>query len=79
MWCNVVHTRIYEVQQMAGPHRARTTRERGTRRTSVSLPAELHRELEQIAKQKKVSMAWVMRDAAERYVEGKWPLFAQTN
>jgi len=45
----------------------------------VSLPVELHRELEQIAKQKKVSLAWVIRDAAERYVEGKWPLLAQNH
>ena len=64
---------------MAGRRRTHRIREKGTRRTSVSLPAELHSELTQIAKQKKVSMAWVIRDAAERYVEGKWPLFAQNN
>lgn len=45
-----------------------------TARASVSLPVELHRTLEQIAKQKKVSFAWVMRDAAERYVQEQWPL-----
>ncbi|TIO28769.1 ribbon-helix-helix domain-containing protein [Mesorhizobium sp.] len=37
-------------------------------RTSVSFPAKLYRELEQIAKQKKVSLAWVVRDAAEKYI-----------
>jgi predicted transcriptional regulator len=41
------------------------------------LPAELHRELVQIAKQKKVSLAWVIRDAVEKYLENHWPLFAQ--
>lgn len=48
--------------------------EKETCRTSVSLPAELHHELEQIAKQKKVSLAWVIRDAAQVYVDGRWPL-----
>ena len=44
-------------------------------RASISLPVELHQTLEQIAKQKKVSFAWVMRDAAEKYVADQWPLF----
>ena len=37
-------------------------------RASVSFPADLYSALEQIAKQKKVSLAWVVRDAAEKYV-----------
>lgn len=37
-------------------------------RASISFPATLYETLEVIAKQKKVSMAWVVRDAAERYV-----------
>jgi metal-responsive CopG/Arc/MetJ family transcriptional regulator len=48
-----------------------------TARASVSLPMELHDTLEQIAKQKKVSFAWVIRDAAEKYVADQWPLFEQ--
>jgi predicted DNA-binding protein len=47
-------------------------------RTSVTLPAEVYISLETIAKQKKVSLAWVMRDAAEKYVSEQWPLFAGT-
>ncbi|GAA2890965.1 metal-responsive CopG/Arc/MetJ family transcriptional regulator [Aminobacter niigataensis] len=39
-----------------------------THRASVSFPPQLYRELEQIAKGKKVSLAWVVRDAAEKYV-----------
>lgn len=46
-------------------------------RASVSLPPELRHTLEQIAKQKKVSFAWVVRDAAEKYVAAQWPLFEQ--
>ena len=45
-------------------------------RTSVTLPAQVYSSLEIIAKQKKVSVAWVIRDAAERYVADQWPLFA---
>jgi hypothetical protein len=37
-------------------------------RASISFPAALYEILEVIAKQKKVSIAWVVRDAAERYV-----------
>ena len=44
-------------------------------RTSVSLPPELHDTLARLAKGKKVSVAWVIRDAAEKYVGEQWPLF----
>ena len=44
-------------------------------RTSVSLPSDLHDTLERLAKGKKVSVAWVIRDAAEKYVSEQWPLF----
>lgn len=43
-------------------------------RASVSFPPEIYRLLEQIASQKKVSLAWVVRDAAEKYVTEQWPL-----
>ena len=37
-------------------------------RASISFPPDLYGTLEKIAKQKKVSLAWVVRDAAEKYV-----------
>ena len=46
-------------------------------RASVSFPPDLYETLEKIAKQKKVSLAWVVRDAAEQYLAGKWPLFGK--
>jgi hypothetical protein len=46
-------------------------------RASVSFPPELYSTLEAIARQKKVSIAWVVREAAEKYVESQWPLFGQ--
>jgi predicted transcriptional regulator len=50
-------------------------RESAMPRISVSLSPEVHATLEQIAQEKKVSVAWVMRDAAEQYIADKWPLF----
>jgi predicted transcriptional regulator len=50
-----------------------------TTRTSVTLSSEVYASLEIIAKQKKVSVAWVIRDAAERYVSEQWPLFSDQN
>jgi metal-responsive CopG/Arc/MetJ family transcriptional regulator len=56
---------------------ARKAKQKDTsKRMSVSLPVELHRTLEQIAKQQKVSIGWVVRDAAEKYVGDRWPLLA---
>ena len=39
-----------------------------TIRASITFPPNLYETLEEIAKQKKVSLAWVVRDAAERYI-----------
>ena len=44
-------------------------------RASVTFPAELYAELERLAQQKKVSVAWVVRDAAEKYIAEQYPLF----
>jgi predicted transcriptional regulator len=57
--------------------RGRPARDVKSARASVSLPTELHQMLDQIAKSKKVSFAWVMRDAAEQYVAAQWPLFGK--
>lgn len=56
--------------------RKTTGKPRATRAT-VSLPPDIYRTLQDIAKQKKVSVAWVIRDAAEKYVAEQWPLFAK--
>jgi hypothetical protein len=37
----------------------------------------VYAELERLAAAKKVSLAWVVREAAERYVEDQWPLFKE--
>lgn len=46
-------------------------------RASVTFPPELYHTLEDLARRKKVSVAWVVREAAEKYVADQWPLFAK--
>ncbi|MGA2250209.1 ribbon-helix-helix domain-containing protein [Terracidiphilus sp.] len=40
-------------------------------RASITFPPKLYRSLENLAKLKKVSLAWIVRDAAELYVAGQ--------
>ena len=47
-------------------------------RASISFPPEVYRTLEGIAAAKKVSLAWVVRDAAEQYIAEKWPLLRKS-
>jgi predicted transcriptional regulator len=47
-------------------------------RTTVSFPAETHEELERIAGSKKVSVAWVVREAVDKYLSAESPLFHKT-
>lgn len=66
------------------PHEARTRKGEGKSvkpqrmpavRASISFPRDIYETLEGIAKEKKVSLAWVVREAAEKYIADKWPLF----
>ena len=70
-WCMRLlrQTMMAKSSRQGGSH---TTEQ--TARASITLPVELHQTLQQIAKHKKVSLAWVMRDAAEKYVADQWPL-----
>jgi metal-responsive CopG/Arc/MetJ family transcriptional regulator len=47
---------------------SRKNDESRTVRASISFPADVYAELERIAEANKVSLAWVVRQAAERYV-----------
>ncbi len=48
-------------------------------RASISFPPDVYRTLEDIALAKKVSLAWVVRDAAEQYIAEKWPLLRKSS
>ena len=45
-------------------------------RASVSFPPTVYEELEKLAAAKNVSIAWVVREAAAKYVADQWPLLA---
>jgi predicted DNA-binding protein len=47
-----------------------------TPRASISFPPDVYETLAAIAKSKKVSVAWVVREAAEKYIADQWPLLA---
>jgi predicted transcriptional regulator len=41
---------------------------KGLVRASISFPTAIYQNLKEIAQEKKVSLAWVVREATERYV-----------
>ena len=62
---------------MATKKQAKAPAVKTTSRLSVSFPADLKKTLEQIAKEQKVSLSWVVREAAEKYVSDRWPLLGK--
>ena len=50
-----------------------------TVRASVSFPEDQYAELERIALEQRVSLAWVVRDAVQSYLVTRWPLFESRN
>jgi hypothetical protein len=68
MWCNVVTTIEVAMKKKQSRGKRRKAQSRTAIRASISFPPDLYATLEQIAKQKKVSLAWVVRDASEKYV-----------
>jgi hypothetical protein len=80
IWCNVVNIE----KELAGM-KGKTKEGKNMKiqsgvsavRASISFPPDIYKTLEDIARQKKVSLAWVVRDAAERYITEKWPLFGK--
>lgn len=72
-WCKLMHLLATE-RVMPKPKQQSRVKRKRTLRLSVSLPTELYEVLDQIASQNRVSLAWVLRDAAEKYVNDKWPL-----
>ena len=54
--------------------KARTVESAASVRATITFPAEVYETLEMMAREKKVSLAWVVRDAAEKYIASRWPL-----
>lgn len=61
---------------MYSSSRKKDTASKRMTRMSVGFPPELFQTLEKIADEQKVSVAWIVRDAAEKYVSDRWPLLA---
>jgi predicted DNA-binding protein len=62
---------------MLKANRSGTKDKRGAQpRASITFPPDLYETIEVLAKQKKVSIAWIVREAVEKYVADQWPLLA---
>lgn len=70
IYTNVVHSGVTMIAQQA---REDAGHEKSAR-ISVSFPRDVYETIERLAKEKKVSVAWIVRDAAERYIADQWPL-----
>jgi len=77
LWCGAILPASELPDMTRGAKRKEKTKpSEGTSiRATISFPANIYQTLEDIAHQKKVSLAWVVRDASEQYIAGKWPLF----
>jgi hypothetical protein len=66
-------------EHMAVSKQARKAKQHSTAaiRASISFPRDVYETLESIAKEKKVSLAWVVREATEKYIGDRWPLFGE--
>lgn len=69
-WCIVVKadTGLLNMEGRRGHRRSMKPEGPMSVRASISFPPEVYELLEQLARRKKVSLAWVVRDAVERYV-----------
>jgi hypothetical protein len=77
LWCDAIlrADELAKVTRGAKRKEKRVSIEGASARATISFPSELYKTLEGIAREKKVSLAWVVREAAEQYVADKWPLF----
>lgn len=58
-WCNMVQRRTRKKEHLPEPEKTRV---------SVTFPTEYYKRLQQVADKKRVSVAWVVRDAVEKYL-----------
>ena len=74
MWC-----RLQGVPAMKGKrgNEKMKTQSQAAVRASISFPPAVYETLDAIAKEKRVSLAWVVREAAEKYIADRWPLLSE--
>lgn len=73
----MVKSTVFQMRVKAGEGKRVKDQSTAAVRATISFPPELYTTLEEIAKQKKVSLAWVVRDAAEQYLAQRGPLFGK--
>jgi predicted DNA-binding protein len=71
MWCKVV---FLNLGANAMKKSVQMRNEGKSVRTSVTLPRDVYQTLVQLSEKKKVTVAWIIRDAADKYVGEQWPL-----
>lgn len=78
LWCDAILPASEQTQVTRGAKgkEKSAAAETSSVRATISFPPELYKTLEDIARQKKVSLAWVVREASEQYIADKWPLLA---
>ncbi|WP_327078088.1 CopG family transcriptional regulator [Ensifer adhaerens] len=72
LWCRLVQ--VDATTKAAMPSTATASDDKSAHRLSVSLSAEQHRELNEIARKNRVSVAWVVREAIDRLLKEDMPL-----
>jgi hypothetical protein len=76
LWCNALYQPKSVIEMSGKKRQAKNTPAAASAvRATISFPPDVYQTLEIIAKEKKVSLAWVVRDATEKYIADKWPLF----
>jgi predicted DNA-binding ribbon-helix-helix protein len=70
MWCRVVtgQRKRPPMREQRSQGKRMKAQRKAAIRASITFPSVLYKALEEIAQEKKVSLAWVVRDAAEKYV-----------
>ena len=76
LWCGAIIRSSVQVTR-SNKKRQSVLVESSSVRATISFPSDIYQTLENIARQKKVSLAWVVRAASEQYIADKWPLLAK--
>src|SRR5258708_6662916 len=73
LWCGAILPRNELSDMTRGAKRKEKPKptEGSSVRATISFPSDIYQTLEQIAGQKKVSLAWVVREAADQYIADK--------
>ena len=73
----MVHVAALKRICMAPKKEPKPTRKSRSVRATASLSPDVYATLQNIAYQKKVSVAWVIREASEKYIADQWPLLSK--